>query len=72
MVKSELENQTPSKLTFTDNDMLILWLGNNDIQINDPPQLAEVFTKYKNNITNLIDKYQLKHITLINLINLPE
>lgn len=45
MIKDELQDKIPPKLVFSDNDLVMLWLGNNDIQINDDTQLAEVFTK---------------------------
>lgn len=45
MIKSELENHYPKRETFSDNDLMIFWLGNNDVQINSQSKLAEVFTK---------------------------
>lgn len=43
MINKELSNKQNANNKFTDKDLLILWLGNNDIQSN--LNLAAIFTK---------------------------
>lgn len=70
MINKELSNKQNANNKFTDKDLLILWLGNNDIQSN--LNLAAIFTKQKNNIINLVENYNLKNVVIISLINSPE